>query len=91
VRGVRLPRSRRIPPSWPARPRRDGGFSGALAGIPEAQRQVLLLAYFHGLSQSEIASRLDQPLGTVKSHARLGLRKLRTLLRSRPANRWGTR
>lgn len=53
----------------------------ALGEIPDSQRRVLLLAYFEGLTQSEIASRLDEPLGTVKSHARLGLVKLRALLR----------
>jgi RNA polymerase sigma-70 factor (ECF subfamily) len=52
----------------------------ALAEIPDPQRRVLLLAYFEGLSQSEIARRLGAPLGTVKSHARLGLAKLRDLL-----------
>jgi RNA polymerase sigma-70 factor (ECF subfamily) len=53
----------------------------ALAQIPEAHRRVLVLAYFEGLSQSEIAERLGTPLGTVKSHARLGLTKLREILR----------
>jgi len=52
----------------------------ALAQIPESQRTVLLLAYFRGLTQSEIARHLDAPLGTVKSNARLGLTKLRDLL-----------
>jgi RNA polymerase sigma-70 factor (ECF subfamily) len=52
----------------------------ALAEIPSPQRDVLLLAYVEGLSQSEIAARLAQPLGTVKSQARLGLAKLRALL-----------
>jgi RNA polymerase sigma-70 factor (ECF subfamily) len=54
----------------------------ALAAISEAQRRVLTLAYFDGLSQSEIADRLGAPLGTVKSHARIGLAKLRELLRA---------
>jgi RNA polymerase sigma-70 factor (ECF subfamily) len=53
----------------------------ALAAIPELQRRVLLLAYFEGLTQSEIARRIGAPLGTVKSHVRLGLTKLRDLLR----------
>lgn len=56
----------------------------ALEQIPEPQRNVLLLAYFKGLSQSEIARRLGAPLGTVKSNARLGLTKLRDLLRTDP-------
>jgi RNA polymerase sigma-70 factor, ECF subfamily len=52
----------------------------ALESIPEAQREVLRLAYFEGLSQSEIAARLTRPLGTVKTHTRLGLLRLRELL-----------
>jgi len=54
---------------------------GALAAIPEEQRRALLLAYFDGLSQTEIAARLDQPLGTVKTRMRSGMMKLRELLR----------
>jgi RNA polymerase sigma-70 factor (ECF subfamily) len=53
----------------------------AVAQLPESQRTVLLLAYWNGLSQSEIAHLLATPLGTVKSSARLGLEKLRVLLR----------
>ncbi|MGI9105372.1 MAG: sigma-70 family RNA polymerase sigma factor [Pyrinomonadaceae bacterium] len=52
----------------------------ALAQIPEEQRRALLLAYFDGLTQSEIAARLGQPLGTVKTRMRSGLSKLRDLL-----------
>jgi RNA polymerase sigma-70 factor (ECF subfamily) len=52
----------------------------ALESIPEAQREVLRLAYFEGLSQREIAARLTRPLGTVKTHTRLGLLRLRELL-----------
>lgn len=52
----------------------------ALAQIPQNQRQVLELAYFRGLSHSEIASRLGQPLGTVKTRIRLGMQSLRQLL-----------
>jgi RNA polymerase sigma-70 factor (ECF subfamily) len=52
----------------------------ALAAIPPNNRQILELAYFGGLSQSEIAARLDQPLGTVKTRMRSGLQQLRPLL-----------
>jgi RNA polymerase sigma-70 factor, ECF subfamily len=52
----------------------------ALAEISEDQRSVLMLAYFEGLTQSEIAVRLGSPLGTVKTHTRLGLARLRELL-----------
>lgn len=49
-----------------------------LARLPEAQREVIALAYFGELSASEIASQLSLPLGTVKGRMRLGLQKLRT-------------
>lgn len=49
----------------------------ALAQLPERQRQVLEMAYYEGLSQSEIAKQLDIPLGTVKTWARQGLLKLK--------------
>ena len=52
----------------------------ALRTIPEAQRRVLVMAYFGGLSQSQIAQELNLPLGTVKKRTRLGLRKLRRLI-----------
>ena len=53
---------------------------GALAAIPEEQRRALLLAYFEGLTQTEIAARLGQPLGTIKTRMRSGMQKLREVL-----------
>jgi len=53
---------------------------GALAELPEEQKRTLMLAYFEGLTQSEIAARLGTPLGTVKTRMRSGMTKLRELL-----------
>ncbi|HKP54495.1 MAG TPA: sigma-70 family RNA polymerase sigma factor [Chloroflexia bacterium] len=55
----------------------------ALQELAPNQREVLLLAYFRGLSQSQIASELKQPLGTVKTRVRMGLQKLKSLLDAR--------
>ena len=52
----------------------------AMQELPEDQRLVIDLAYFHGLSQSEIATQLGKPLGTVKTRTRLAMQKLRRTL-----------
>lgn len=52
----------------------------ALAALPREQRQVIELSYFDAMSHSEIAERLEQPLGTVKSRIRAGMLSLRDLL-----------
>lgn len=54
----------------------------ALEQIPAEQREVLELAYFGGLSQSEIAQRLNSPIGTIKTRTRLALQKMRDALQS---------
>jgi RNA polymerase sigma-70 factor (ECF subfamily) len=52
-------------------------LGSVLARLPAAQRDVIALAYFGGMSATEIASEMSLPLGTVKSRMRLGLDKLR--------------
>jgi RNA polymerase sigma-70 factor (ECF subfamily) len=54
----------------------------ALAELPLEQRQTIELAYFRGLSQSEIAEQTGQPLGTIKTRVRLAMAKLREKLGS---------
>lgn len=53
----------------------------ALETLSTEQREVIELAYYSGLSHSEIALKLGQPLGTVKTRTRLGMMKLRDMLR----------
>jgi RNA polymerase sigma-70 factor (ECF subfamily) len=57
-----------------------GVVNSALSQLPEEQKQPLMLAYFDGLTQSEIAMQLGAPLGTVKTRMRSGMMKLRELL-----------
>lgn len=69
-------------------PVEDAAWSGlrgervrkALQQLPAPQREALVLAYYAGFTQSEIAERTDTPLGTVKTRMLAGMRKLRALL-----------
>ncbi|WP_246561422.1 RNA polymerase sigma factor [Streptomyces roseirectus] len=79
-------RTRRTPPPGLAAPAGPPGpeavldrllVRAELARLPPDQRRVLDLAYYEGLSQRQIAERTGWPLGTVKSHTRRGLRRLR--------------
>lgn len=57
-----------------------GFVQSALEEIPPEQREPIELAYYDGMTQREIAERLGQPLGTVKTRVLLGMRKLRARL-----------
>ena len=82
-----------LPEDWPDPPAPDASpeehtvnaewrvrVTRALAELPAEQRQVLAMAFFSGLTHAELAVKLDQPLGTVKTRIRLGLTRLRLLL-----------
>ena len=59
---------------------RDAQVRNGLAGLTPEQRDVLMAAFWEGLSHGEIAARLDIPLGTVKSRIRLAFQHLRGVL-----------
>lgn len=69
-----------IPVEQASQGERSQRVRAALQNLPEKQRELLWLAYFHGFSQSEIASHTNIPLGTVKSRMRQGLLKLKGTL-----------
>lgn len=59
-----------------------GRIRRALESLPAEQREAIELAYFGGLTHSQLAARLEAPLGTVKSRVKLGMTKLKAALAS---------
>jgi RNA polymerase sigma-70 factor (ECF subfamily) len=59
-----------------------GALADCLGALDSRQRQTIVLAFFHGLSHSELAAHLKQPLGTIKTWVRRGLERLKNCLAS---------
>jgi RNA polymerase sigma-70 factor, ECF subfamily len=53
----------------------------AIRELPDEQRQAIRLAFFHGLTHTQISERLELPLGTIKTRIRLAMNQLRNILR----------
>jgi RNA polymerase sigma-70 factor, ECF subfamily len=68
--------------SWRADSEGRMTMNSALANLPETQRKVLELAYLDGMTQTEIAERLAEPLGTIKARMRAGIQRLREIVSS---------
>jgi RNA polymerase sigma-70 factor, ECF subfamily len=68
--------------SWTAESKAPMTMNSALANLPETQRKVLELAYLEGMTQTEIAERLAEPLGTIKARMYAGIRRLREIVSS---------
>lgn len=67
---------------------RRGHLHTALKGLSEAQRRAIELAFYEGLSHTQIARRLEVPLGTIKTRIRTGLRRLREILGPSYSGEW---
>jgi len=80
VRGERVPEEPLTLPDPAEAVEREGRVLSALAELPPDQREVVVLAFYEGLSYREIASLLGVPEGTVKSRMHLAKRKLREAL-----------
>jgi RNA polymerase sigma factor (sigma-70 family) len=80
-----IPDPERDPAEKVIRNLQDSAVREALLQIPQAQREVLVLAYYGGLSQSDLSRRMGVPLGTVKARMRRGLLALRGLVRGEAA------
>lgn len=66
---------------------RAESVNNAMTVLSAQQRQAIELAFFDGLTHSEISDRLGEPLGTIKTRIRLGMQKLRDVLRESPQGR----
>jgi RNA polymerase sigma-70 factor (ECF subfamily) len=72
--------SAEIPDAHSERTERQAALAAAVDGLPAEQRQAVEMAFFGGLSHSEIAEQTAEPLGTVKTRIRLAMQKLRQQL-----------
>lgn len=77
---LNLQDTRPSPPEELASKRDEAQITRCMKTLDEAQHKAILLAFFQGLSHPEVAEKLDKPLGTVKTHIRRGLHKLKDCL-----------